>query len=80
VIIEVMLDDEIDGGLQVFKTLRRNYPRTAAVLLTNRDDMTFGSLDAYAVVLSKRDTLPRDLLQAVLKIASSREDSAGRSV
>jgi DNA-binding NtrC family response regulator len=66
VIIDVMIDDGFDTGLEILAEVRRMYPSLRAILLTNRSD--FGRLvaDEHTSLLFKRDTSPRQLLSVIL--------------
>ena len=68
VVIDVMLSDGIEAGVVALRKLREMYPELPAILLTNRADLNLGHVDEHAVVVSKRDTFPDDLLGMLSRI------------
>ncbi len=71
VIVDAMLPEGWDAGVVAFREIRRRFPDLPAILLTNRDDLELGPLDGHAIAVSKRDVLPTELLELLLKMISA---------
>lgn len=61
------------AGLAAFRIMRKGFPHLPAIFLTNRVDFDLGRLDDRTLVVSKRDTLPQELLDMIRNILPSGE-------
>lgn len=77
VVIDVMLAEGVDAGMVAFEAMRRQLARLPAILLTNRADLDLGPLDDRAIVVSKRDILPTELLELLNRVMSGGRTDCG---
>jgi two-component system OmpR family response regulator len=68
VVIDVMLGDDIDGGIEVWRRLRRTHPTLPVILLTNRTLHLDLESDNCTRIFEKAHISPSDLC-AQLRLA-----------